>query len=176
MKKKGLIMVLTGDGKGKTTSALGMALRALGHGFKVIMIQFIKGSMRYGELHSVAGLTPAFEIIPLGRGFVHVDPHNPAAEDVDAAREALRVSAEKIQSDSYFMVILDEINNAIDYGLLDVQDVLAMLTSKPPEVNVILTGRGAHPEILSRADLITEMKEIRHHYQQGEKSRKGIEF
>ena len=175
--ERGYVVVITGDGKGKTTTALGMALRSVGHGQKVIMMQFIKGPTNAGELAAAHKLAPHFEIVPLGRGFIrHVDPKNPDKRHVEAAQEAWELSRQKILSGDYFMVILDEINNAIAYGLLALSDVLETLKNRPPEVTVVLTGRGAHPDLIDMADLVTEQKEIKHPFQKGLKARKGIEF
>ncbi len=174
--EKGYIVVLTGEGKGKTTAALGMALRAIGHGLSVSMLQFIKGSMRYGELTSAKRLAPDLEIKPLGHGFVHVDPQHPDQKDVKATREAWEIAKEKINSGSHFMIVLDEINDAISYGLLPAGEVAEVLSKRPQPLTVVLTGRGIHPSILAIADLVTEMVEVRHPYRKGKKARKGIEF
>ena len=174
--EKGYIVVLTGEGKGKTTAALGMALRAIGHGFKVSILQFIKGSMHYGELTAVKKLAPELEIEPLGYGFVHVNPEKPDPKDVEAARKAWEVCRERILSDRYAMVILDEINDTIAYGLLPVEEVVDVLAKRPERLTVVLTGRGIHPSILTMADLVTEMIELKHPYQKGKKARKGIEY
>lgn len=173
---QGSIIVLTGEGKGKTTSALGMAMRAVGHGFKVAFLQFIKGGWKYGELEAAKRLEPELELRPLGEGFVHIDPENPDPKDVEVARRAWEVAKEKILSGDYFMVVLDEINYAISYGLLDPMEVLEVLKKRPSHVHVVLTGRDAHPAILEAADLVTEMREIKHPFHQGVVSRKGIEY
>ncbi len=172
----GSVIVLTGDGKGKTTSALGMAMRAVGHGFRVAFLQFIKGGWRYGELEAAKRLQPELEFSPLGRGFVHIDPENPDPEDVEVAQRAWEVAREKILSGEYFMVVLDEINYALSYGLLDLDEVIRTLRKRPPHVHVVLTGRDAHPQIIEIADLVTEMKEIKHPFREGVVSRKGIEY
>lgn len=175
-KERGLAAVITGEGKGKTTAALGMAMRALGHGFPVVMIQFIKGSRDYGELTAAARFSPSFEILPMGRGFVHVNPGNPDREDVEAARKAWQEARERILSGRYFMVILDEINNAVSYGLLPAEEVVEMIKARPDGVNLVLTGRDAHPDVIAAADLVSEVREIKHPYRQGIRARKGIEF
>ncbi len=174
--EKGIVVVITGNGKGKTTSALGMAMRALGHGLPVVMIQFIKGSREYGELFAVHRFSPPFEILPMGRGFVHVDPKNPDGRDVEAARQAWQEATARIRSGGYFMVILDEINNALAYGLLPPGEVVEMIKTRPKGVNLVLTGRDAHPDVIAVADLVSEIREIKHPYRQGIKARKGIEF
>jgi cob(I)alamin adenosyltransferase len=174
--ERGYVVVITGEGKGKTTSALGMALRAVGHNFRVIMLQFIKGSTRYGELEAAKRLAPELEIVQLGRGFVHVDPASPDPKDVATARAAWDLAKERILSGDYFMVVLDEINNAIEYGLLPVGEVLEVLEKKPQGVTLVLTGRGADPRIIAAADLVSEVKEVKHPYREGQKARKGIEY
>ena len=173
--QKGLIIVHTGNGKGKTTAALGLAFRAVGNGLKVCMIQFIKGTWKYGELEA-AKKFDNFEIIPMGKGFVNLGKENPDPEDVKAAKEAFNKGKEAILSNNYDMVILDEINYAISYKLIDVEDVIELLKNKPENVHVVLTGRNAHEKIIDIADLVTEMREIKHPYQKGIKAQKGIEF
>lgn len=171
--KKGLIIVHTGDGKGKTTAALGIALRACGYGMKVIMLQFFKGKWKYGELRSAPKLG-TFEIQPMGQGFTWESKD----VEVDKAmvREAWRAAREKILSGNYDVVILDEINYALSYGFLPVGDIVEFLKNKPPMLHVILTGRDAKPEIIEIADLVTEMRQIKHPFEQGISAQKGIEF
>lgn len=169
-------MVLTGDGKGKTTSALGMAVRAIGQGVKVVILQFLKGSWRYGELETAARLAPDLTIRPLGEGFVHVNPAAPDPKDVSCAWQAWEVCKEAIFSGEYGMVILDELNTTISYGLLPVDEVVTALERRPAELHVVLTGRDAHPRIIELADLVTEMREIKHPYRTGARARKGIEY
>ena len=173
---RGYIIVLTGNGKGKTTSALGMAMRAVGNGLKVIMLQFLKGSWHYGELETAKRLEPDLTIRQLGRGFVHVNPEHPDPEDVKTAEEAWAVCREALSADRYGMVILDEINNAVAYGLLPIDEVLDALDRRPPSLHVVLTGRDAHPRLIEMADTVTEVHEVKHAYQKGEAARKGIEF
>jgi len=173
---EGYVVVLTGDGKGKTTSALGMAVRAVGQGLKVIMLQFVKGSWKYGELATAERLAPDLTIRPLGEGFVHVDPENPDPKDVECARRAWEACKEALFSGDYGMVIFDEINNAIAYGLLPVDEVVDALRRRPAGLHVVLTGRGAHPQIVEMADLVTEMTEIKHPYKAGLTARRGIEY
>ncbi len=173
---QGYIIVLTGNGKGKTTSALGMAMRAAGQGLKVIMLQFLKGAWRYGEIHAAERLKPDFVLCPLGAGFVHVNPENPDHSDVRMTLEAWKTCRESLFSGNYDMVILDEINNAIGYGLLPIEEVLRALGEKPPAVHVVLTGREADPRIIEVADLVTEFVELKHPYSKGAPARKGIEF
>jgi len=174
--EKGYIIVLTGDGKGKTTSALGMAMRAVGQGLRVAVLQLLKGSWKYGELGASQKLTPHLVIKPLGEGFIHVDPENPDPKDIQCAESAWKVCREALFSGDYDMVILDEVNNAIAYGLLPVDEVINALQRRPAAVHVVLTGRGAHPRIIELADLVTEMVEVKHPYQSGKEARRGIEF
>lgn len=176
MKEEGYVIVLTGNGKGKTTSALGMAMRAVGQGLKVAMLQFLKGSWKYGELDAADRLAPGLTIRPLGEGFVHVNPDSPDPKDRHCAGEAWKVCEEALLSGDYGMVILDEINNAIAYGLISVNDIVDALRRRPPGLHVVLTGRGAHPRIAELADLMTEMVEVKHPYQSGKAARRGIEF
>jgi cob(I)alamin adenosyltransferase len=175
--RKGLIIVHTGPGKGKTTAALGTAMRAAGQGLKVLMVQFIKGSWHYGELEAAKRFgEDSFQIIPMGRGFVKVGAEKPDPEDVRLVEEAWRFAAEKIRSGEYDLVILDEINYATSYKMLEVGKVIEALKRKPEMVHVILTGRNAHPDIVELADLVTEMREIKHPYQKGVQAQRGIEY
>ncbi|HEV2349858.1 MAG TPA: cob(I)yrinic acid a,c-diamide adenosyltransferase [Terriglobia bacterium] len=175
--KRGLIIVHTGPGKGKTTAALGTAFRAVGQGLKVLMVQFIKGSWHYGELEAARMLGEArFEIQPMGRGFVKIGSEKPDPEDVRLVEEAWRFAAGRIQSGDYDIVILDEINYAISYKMLDPEAVVEALRKKPEMVHVILTGRNAHPSIMECADLVTEMREVKHPYQKGIMAQRGIEY
>jgi cob(I)alamin adenosyltransferase len=175
--RKGLIMVYTGPGKGKTTAALGTAFRAVGQGLKVLMVQFIKGSWHYGELDAAEALgKERFEILPMGRGFVKIGVEKPDPEDVRKVEEAWAFSREKISSGEYGLVILDEINYAISYKMLMPEQVVEVLRVKPEPVHVILTGRNAHPLITELADLVTEMREVKHPYQKGILAQRGIDY
>ena len=175
--RKGLIIVHTGPGKGKTTAALGLALRAVGQGLRVLMVQFIKGSWSYGELDAAKMLgEDRFMILPMGRGFVKVGAEKPDPEDVRLVEMAWQFAEEKIQSGEYDVVILDEVNYAISYKMLDPEQVARALTHKPEMVHVILTGRNAHPSIVEIADLVTEMREVKHPYQKGIMAQRGIEY
>jgi cob(I)alamin adenosyltransferase len=175
--KKGLIIVHTGPGKGKTTAALGLALRAVGSGLKVIMVQFIKGSWHYGELDAARMLgEDRLQILPMGRGFVKIGAEKPDPEDVRMVQEAWNFAKEKIESGAYEMVILDEINYAISYHMLDPEAVVETLRAKPEMVHVVLTGRNAHPAIAECADLVTEMREVKHPFQKGIMAQRGIEY
>lgn len=177
MGKDGLVIVYTGKGKGKTTAALGIALRAVGHNYKICMIQFIKGSWHYGEMTSSKRLEPEFELIAIGKGFVGIiDDNTPIEKHKKIAAEALRLSREKIRSENYDIVILDEINYAVNLGLVKLEDVLDIIKIKPPHVNLVLTGNYARDEIIDVADLVTEMKEIKHPFKSGIKAKKGIDF
>lgn len=173
----GLVIVYTGGGKGKTTAALGMALRALGHKKKVCMIQFIKGSWSYGEMDSSRLLEPDFELIAAGRGFVGIiDDRTPREEHRKIAGEALRLASERMRSGMYDIIILDEINYAVDLGLVPLAGVLGMLEERPPSVTVVLTGNRAAGEVTEAADLVTEMREIKHPFKRGIRAKKGIDF
>ena len=177
MEKNGLVIVYTGGGKGKTTAALGMALRAVGHNQKICIIQFIKGSWHYGELNSIKRLEPEVEFHTIGKGFVGIiDDKSPKEVHQKEAKEAIRVSKEKIQSEKFNTVILDEVNYAINLGLIYVNDVLDLIKSKPENLNLVLTGNHAPNEIIQIADLVTEMKEIKHPFKSGIKAKKGIDF
>jgi cob(I)alamin adenosyltransferase len=175
MARQGLVIVHTGTGKGKTTAALGLALRAVGQGLRVTMLQFIKGTWKYGELKAPQFL-PGFEIRPMGRGFVGLGDEKPTPEDVALARETFATGRQMVLSGEYDMVILDEVNYAVDKGLLDIGDVLHLIREKPNKVHLVLTGRNAAPEVIEAADLVTEMREIKHPYQAGIKAQRGIEF
>ncbi len=169
-------MVFTGDGKGKTSAAMGAALRAVGQGFQVLMIQFIKGAWRYGELDAVAKLGGAFEIRPMGRGFVKVGTDKLDPEDIRLAEEAWKTGVEAIHSGKYDMLILDEINNALDYGMIALEAVLAELAQRPEKMHIICTGRNAPAGLIEAADLVSEMKEIKHPYNTGIMAQRGIEY
>jgi cob(I)alamin adenosyltransferase len=173
--EKGLVQVYTGNGKGKTTAALGIALRAVGHGLKVLIIQFMKGNIEYGELESARKLFPYLTIKPMGRE-TFVSKSHPDPVDVQRAQEGLSLAKKAIENKEFDIVILDEINVAIDYGLIPLSDLLQFIDSKPETVELILTGRNAKPEIMDKADLVTEMVDRKHYYDQGISARKGIEI
>ena len=175
--KNGLIIVYTGNGKGKTTAALGLSLRAIGYEHKVCMLQFIKGSWHYGEMDSSKKLGSNFELIAVGKGFVGIlDDNSPREEHEKYAAEALKICKEKIFSEKYDVVILDEVNYAIDLGLLDVNEIIKLIKEKPEKLDLVLTGNHAKEEIIELADLVTEMKEIKHPFKSGIKAKKGIDF
>ena len=173
--EKGLVQVYTGNGKGKTTAALGLALRAVGHGLKVFVIQFMKGNINYGELESVKKLSPYLTIKQMGRE-TFVSKTNPDPIDIKMAQEGFALAEQAIKNREFDIVILDEINVAIDYGLIPLADLLHLIDSKPHTVELILTGRNARPEILEKADLVTEMVDRKHYYDKGIPARKGIEI
>lgn len=174
--ENGLVIVNTGNGKGKTTAALGLGLRAVGHGMKVLMLQFIKGTWLTGELCAAKRLEPDFRIVQLGQGFVKTQKREQSGEAIENARISWDYAKQEIFSDVYNTVILDEINNLIDYGLLNVDEVISVLNKRPKRLNVILTGRNAHAKIIELADMVTEMQEIKHPYKKGVKAQNGIEF
>ncbi len=177
MEKDGLVIVYTGKGKGKTTAALGMALRALGYDYKVCMIQFIKGSWHYGEMTSSKRLEPEFELTAVGKGFVGImDDKSPIEDHKKIAAEALTIAKEKIASQKYNIIILDEINYAVNLGLVELDDVLKLIRAKPANVNLVLTGNHVKDEIIEIADLVTEMREIKHPFKSGIRAKKGIDF
>ena len=177
VEKKGLTIVYTGKGKGKTTAALGIALRATGHNKKISMIQFIKGSWHYGEMSSSKRLEPEFEMVAVGKGFVGIlDDNSPREDHEKIAQEAIKISNEKIHSGKYDIVILDEINYAVNLQLISINDVLNLIKNKPSDVDLVLTGNYAKDEVIEMADLVTEMKQVKHPFQRGIKAKEGIDF
>lgn len=175
--KNGLIIVHTGNGKGKTTAALGLAMRAWGDGLRVLILQFIKGGWKYGEIEAIKRLGEIdgrIELRRLGKGFQRNTDDK--AEHIAAAQEALKKAGEAFASGEYDLIILDEINYAVKFELITVEEVKTLLAKRPPELHVVLTGRDAKEEIIDMADLVTEMKLIKHPYQQGIKAQRGIEF
>ena len=174
--RRGLIIVNTGPGKGKTTAAMGTALRAVGNGMKVLMLQFLKGSWHYGELDAAKAFGDSFIMKQMGRGFVKVGGAETDPEDVRMVEEAWNEAEQAIYSSVWDLVILDEINYAITYKMLDPEKVLAVLRKKPEMVHVILTGRNAHPSIIEIADTVTEMREIKHAFTKGIEAQRGIEY
>jgi cob(I)alamin adenosyltransferase len=173
--REGLIFVLTGSGKGKTSAALGMALRAAGQGLRVLILQFMKGLTAIGERKALANTGLPITIKRFGRpGFVH----NRVCEalDLHIAHQGLEAFEDAMASRSYDLVVLDEINVAVDFGLLKIEQVIQAIAKKPPELHLVLTGRHAREELIEIADLVTEMREVKHHYNKGIKAQKGIEF
>ena len=173
--QKGLIIVNTGNGKGKTTAALGLSLRAWGQGLKVLILQFIMWSWKYGEWTAISELDKNISIIPLGEGFTNRNIDDKEKHRL-IAKETLRKAKEEIDSKKWDMIILDEINYALKYELIELDDVLSILDKKDKDLHLVLTGRDAKDEIIGRADMVTEMKEIKHHYKNGIKAQRGIEF
>ena len=173
-KQKRLVQVYTGSGKGKTTASLGLALRACGHGWKVLMICFMKGGSDYGEVR-ISKKIPNFELIQSGLPtFVKKDA--PSEEDIRLARQGFELAKKALKSKKYDLVILDEINVAVDYSLISLEDVLELVKNKPEDVELVLTGRHAHPRLVKIADLVSEILEIKHPYQEGIQAREGIEY
>jgi cob(I)alamin adenosyltransferase len=173
----GIVIVYTGNGKGKTTASLGVALRAIGHGLKVCMVQFIKGEWHYGELDTLKKLEPNFELIVAGKGFIGIiDDDHAFGEHVRAAKTALDIVEQKMLLDSFDIIILDEINYAVHLGLVQLSEVMRLVKNRPKDLSLILTGNYACEEIILLADLVTEMKEIKHPYKKGIKAKKGIDF
>jgi len=169
---KGYVQVYTGDGKGKTTAAIGLAVRAVGAGLKVYIGQFVKG-MDYSELKSLDRFSPEIKVKQYGRAkFVHSKPDE---EDFAAAREGYEEIKEIINSGQYDLVILDEANIAVHFKLLSVEDLLALINVKPDPVELVFTGRKADPRLVEKADLVTEMREVKHYYSEGVLAREGIE-
>ena len=174
--RRGLILINTGPGKGKTTAALGTGFRAVGNGMRVLMLQFLKGSWHYGELDAAESFGGKFVLKQMGRGFVKVGGAETDPEDTRMVEEAWNEAREAIYSGEWDMVILDEINYAIGYKMLDPEIVADALRGKPEMVHVILTGRNAHPLLVELADTVTEMREVKHAYQKGILAQRGIEY
>jgi cob(I)alamin adenosyltransferase len=174
--RRGLILINTGPGKGKTTAALGTALRAVGNGMRVLMLQFLKGSWHYGELDAVVPFGSNFVLKQMGRGFVKVGGAETDPEDIQLVQAAWEQARQAIFSGDWDMVVLDEINYAIGYGMLDPAAVADALRTRPEMVHVILTGRNAHPLLVELADTVTEMREVKHAYQKGVLAQRGIEY
>lgn len=174
--RRGLILINTGPGKGKTTAALGTALRAVGNGMRVLVLQFLKGSWHYGELDAAEAFGGKLVLKQMGRGFVKVGGAETDPEDIRLVEEAWNEAREAIYSGDWDMVVLDEINYAIGYKMLDPAVVAEALKGKPEMVHVILTGRNAHPLLVEVADTVTEMREVKHAYQKGILAQRGIEY
>ena len=182
--RRGLIVINTGPGKGKTTAALGTALRAAGNGMRVLILQFLKGSWHYGELDAIEALgkalgtpdDPSIVIRQMGRGFVKIGGAETHPEDLRMVEEAWDEATAAIASGEWDLVVLDEINYAISYKMLDAEKVGEVLRAKPEMTHVILTGRNAHPTLVELADTVTEMREVKHAYQKGILAQRGIEF
>ena len=172
--KQGLLMVFTGNGKGKTTAALGMALRAVGHGMRVCVIQFIKGSWSYGELESVKRFSDLVDFHVMGRGFTW------KSEDIEKdrkiARDAWQFAKESMASEKYDMVILDELTYLKKLKAIDEAEMVDVLSVKSEKLHVVVTGRGAPQALIDAADLVSEVQAVKHPFQKGIKAQKGIEF
>ncbi len=175
--RRGLIVVITGYGKGKTTSALGMALRACGHGMRVCIIQFMKGDLYAGEWDGIKRMNCDIELHATGKGFCGIqgNPY-PWAEHRDNAQDAIDLVHEKVASGKYDMLILDEINNALKLRLVDLEQVLDILHEKPPLMHLVLTGRDAHPQVIELADTVSEVSEIKHAYRKGVEPQPGVDY
>ena len=172
-----MILLITGNGKGKTTSAIGQAVRAVGDMRRVLMVQFIKGPWRSGEDDSQMLLRPYFHIEKVGLGFVGILGDTlPREKHREAALSGLAYARDEMRSGRWDMLILDEINNAIHLGLLDVAEVLAVTGELPEGMDLILTGRDAPAEFIELADIVSDVREVKHPYQEGQKGKKGIEW
>ena len=174
--RRGLLLINTGPGKGKTTAALGTALRAVGNGMRVLVLQFLKGSWHYGELDAVQNFGDSFVMRQMGRGFVKVGGAQTDPEDIRLVEQAWQEAEQAILCGEWDMVVLDEINYAIGYGMLDATKVAGVLKNRPQMVHVILTGRNAHPLLVELADTVTEMREVKHAYSKGILAQRGIEM
>ena len=176
-KRYGLVVVLTGNGKGKTTSAMGMVLRAAGHGMRVCVIQFMKGDLYSGEWDGVKLLDGRVELYATGKGFCGIqgNPY-PHSEHRKNAQDALRLVDEKMSSGVYDLMVLDEINNALQLKLVDLHQVLSILDNKPELLHVIMTGRDAHPDVIERADTASRVEEIKHAYRRDIEPQPGIDY
>ncbi|HAX17987.1 MAG TPA: cob(I)yrinic acid a,c-diamide adenosyltransferase [Actinobacteria bacterium] len=176
--KKGLILINTGTGKGKTTAALGCALRAAGHKQKVLILQFIKGTMKTGELESLDKLKPYIEIKQLGEGFIKYREGKPQITEKDRknAEESFEYAEKKIKTGNYDLIILDEIINSVNFGLIKTDTLINLLLQKPDSLSIILTGAYASPELIEIADTVTEMKPVKHAFEKGVKALKGLEY
>jgi cob(I)alamin adenosyltransferase len=172
--QKGLLMVFTGNGKGKTTSALGLSLRSAGHGLKVCFIQFIKGGWKYGELNSVGKFKDMIDFYVMGRGFTWES--DDIEKDKKMGCKAWDFAQRAIASGQYNLVVLDEFTYILNYGGLDKQKALQILKNRPPNLHIAITGRDASDKLIAAADLVTEMKESKHPFNAGIKAQKGIEF
>ena len=171
---KGLVQVYTGNGKGKTTASLGLVFRALGHGFRIHVMQFMKGQTTYGELESAKQFTDSLTIEQVGLPSF-VKHGKQASEDREMAQKALSRAQVLVASGDYDLVVLDELNCAIDFDLVELDVVKELIRSKPAHTELVITGRNAHPDIVDLADLVTEMREIKHYFNAGQVARVGIE-
>lgn len=175
--RKGLVVVITGYGKGKTTTALGIAVRACGHDMRVCIIQFMKGDLYAGEWDGVKKMGCPIELIPTGKGFCGIqgNPY-PYKEHRENAQDAIQLAHQKMNSGQYDILILDEINNALHLRLVDLEQVLEIIQRKPLLMHLVLTGRDAHPQVIERADTVSEINEIKHAYRMGIEPQPGIDY
>jgi cob(I)alamin adenosyltransferase len=174
--RQGLIIVYTGNGKGKTTAALGMVVRAVGYNWRILMVQFIKGDWMYGELEGYKKLTPNFELKRMGKGFVRImGDKRPIEEHIKAAKEALQYVKDNLKED-YDIIIMDEVNVAMKERLISVKEVMEVVKIRPKYLHIILTGRNAPRKLIETADLVTEMTEIKHPFQKGMIAQPGIDY
>lgn len=175
--RKGLVLVITGRGKGKTTTALGLAVRACGHGMRVAIIQFMKGDLYSGEWDGVKRMECPIELVPTGKGFCGIqgNPY-PFKEHRENAQEAIKLAQQKIHDGETDLLILDEINNALQLKLVDLEQVLEIIRRKPPWMHLVLTGRDAHSQVIELADTVSEIREIKHVYQKGVEPQPGIDY
>lgn len=175
--EKGLLVVYTGNGKGKTTAALGMCLRAVGYDWRICLIQFVKGSWKYGELDGLKRLEPNLEMHVIGEGFVGiVDDDKDFSEHREAARKGVKLAIEKIESREFPLIILDELNVAVDLGLVTEEELEQILAARNDKQHLVITGRSATNTLIDKADLVTEMTEVKHPYQQGILAQRGIDW
>ena len=173
----GLLIVYTGNGKGKTTAALGMCVRAVGYNWNVSIIQFVKGSWKYGELKGIKRLEPNIELHTVGEGFVGiVDDTKEFEEHRAAARKGVEFALETIHSRRHRLIILDELNVAAELGLVTDDEIEEILSARDSQQHLVITGRGARDWLIERADLVTEMREVKHPYQKGVLAQKGIDW
>ena len=176
-KVTGLIVVLTGDGKGKTTSALGMTVRAAGHGMRVCIVHFMKGSLHAGEFDGIKLLGPKVENYVMGKGFCGIPGDKSSPEEHrESAQEAIRLARDKLASGAFDLMILDEVNVALRLNLVDLPQVLDLIDKKPPSTHLVLTGRDAHSDVIARAHTVTEMREIKHAYVQKIEPQRGVDY
>lgn len=174
--RRGLVMIFTGNGKGKTTAALGMSLRAWGQGMRVLVVQFLKSSSWPTGERDAAEHLEGFDILPMGLGFVRGQSEEELRPHREAAKNAVVAAREAMASNERDILVLDEVFVALALGLLTEQDVHAVLDARPQSMHLVLTGRGAPQAVVDRADLVTEMREIKHHYNQGIEAQKGVEY
>lgn len=173
MKKQGLLIVFTGNGKGKTTAAIGQAVRAAGHGYRVCIIQFIKQMKNTGEAKALARFADLIELHTTGSGFTWEQEQEVVRQ---AAAAGWNLARQKIASGGYHMVVLDEITYLLNEGFIDQEEFLDFLSQRPPGLHILITGRNAEQELYAAADLVTEMKEIKHPFRNGRKAEKGVEY